>query len=282
MSASSIRMPSVYEATESGLPPMRRYLHDLRVRRRFIWHLARTDLKSKNYGTVIGQAWIILDPLLSAGVYFFFRSVVKSAGTGDTRALILSHLIWGVFFFTFTNNSMSYGARSLISGRGLVLNASFPRAVLPLVAIVKSILDFLPTLAIYGIFHAILGQPFGLSLLSLLLVVPLLTVFNLGVIFIMAAANVFFRDTANFLPYLNRLWLYMTPVLYSTKEIPANLKVYLQWNPLYPFFGALEQIFNAQFPSSGNLLAAAAWAVGIFVVGALIFLAKEREFAVRL
>jgi ABC-type polysaccharide/polyol phosphate export permease len=74
----------------------------------------------------------------------------------------------------------------------------------------------------------------------------------------------------------------MTPVLYSTKEIPANLKVYLQWNPLYPFFGALEQIFGAQFPSGGYLLAATAWAVGFFVVGALIFLAKEREFAVRL
>ena len=83
MSASSIRMPSVYEATESGLPPLRRYMHDLRERRRFIWHLARTDLKSKNYGTVIGQSWIILDPLLSAGVYFFFRSVVKSASRGD-------------------------------------------------------------------------------------------------------------------------------------------------------------------------------------------------------
>src|SRR3954469_24636628 len=136
MASELTRMPTVYEATESGMPPLRRYLHELRERRRFIWHLARTDLKSKNYGTVIGQAWIILDPLLSAGVYFFFRSVVKSAGTGDARALILSHLIWGVFFFTFTQNSMNYGARSLVAGRGLILNASFPRAVLPLVAIV--------------------------------------------------------------------------------------------------------------------------------------------------
>jgi teichoic acid transport system permease protein len=147
---------------------------------------------------------------------------------------------------------------------------------------VKGLLDFLPTLAIYGIFHAILGQPFGLSLFSLLILIPILTVFNMGVIFIMAAANVFFRDTANFLPYLTRLWLYMTPVLYSIREIPPNLKVYLRWNPLYPFFGALEQIFNAQFPSAGYLLASTAWAVGFFVVGALIFLAKEREFAVRL
>lgn len=275
-------MPSVYEATESGLPPMRQYIRDLRERRRFIWHLARTDLKSKNYGTVIGQAWIILDPLLSAAVYFFFRTVVRSAGTGSARALILSHLIWGVFFFTFVQNSINYGARSLVAGRGLILNASFPRAVLPLVAIVKALLDFLPTLVVYAIVHAILGQPFGLSLLSLLILIPLLALFNMGVIFMLAAANVFFRDTANFLPYLTRLWMYTTPVLYSTKEIPANLRVYLQWNPLYPFFAALEQVFRAQFPSSTYLLQATAWTAGFFIVGALIFLAKEREFAVRL
>jgi teichoic acid transport system permease protein len=282
MSASSIRMPSVYEATETGLPPMRRYISDLRERRRFIWHLARTDLKAKNYGTVIGQSWIILDPLLSAAVYFFFRSVVKSSGSGSARALILSHLIWGVFFFTFVQNAVNYGARSLVAGRGLILNASFPRAVLPIVAIVKAVLDFLPTLLIYALVHLALGQPFGLSLVSLLIMIPLLAVFNVGVIFILAAANVFFRDTANFLPYLTRLWLYTTPVLYSIKELPPNLKAYLQWNPLYPFFGALEQIFAARFPSMGYLLASAAWAFGFFLVGALIFLSKEREFAVRL
>ena len=45
---------------------------------------------------------------------------------------------------------------------------------------------------------------------------------------------------------------------------------------------ALEQIFNAKFPSSAYLLAALAWAVGFFVLGAIVFLARERDFAVRL
>jgi teichoic acid transport system permease protein len=282
MASELTRMPTVYEATESGMPPLRRYLHELRERRRFIWHLARTDLKAKNYGTVIGQVWIILDPLLSAAVYFFFRSVVKSAGTGAARNLLLSHLLWGVFFFQLVQGSMNYGARALVAGRGLILNASFPRLVLPLAAIVKAVLDFAPTLAIYALFHALLGQPFGLSLVSLLVVIALLIVFNMGIIFILALANVFFRDTANFLPYLTRLWLYMTPVLYSTMEIPASLKVYLVWNPLYPFYAALEQIFGAHFPSAGYLLAAAAWALGFFVFGVILFLAKERDFAIRL
>ena len=75
---------------------------------------------------------------------------------------------------------------------------------------------------------------------------------------------------------------YVTPALYFVREIPPNLLVYLRWNPLYPSFAALEQIFNAKMPSPVYLLAASAWALGFFLFGAVVFLARERDFAVRL
>jgi hypothetical protein len=31
--------------------------------------------------------------------------------------LIIAHLVWAVFFFTFVSNAMMTGARSLLSGR---------------------------------------------------------------------------------------------------------------------------------------------------------------------
>ena len=64
------RTPTVYESTASGLPELRPYFAELRSRRRFIWHLARTDLKAEHYDSAIGQLWVILDPLLLAAVYF--------------------------------------------------------------------------------------------------------------------------------------------------------------------------------------------------------------------
>ena len=76
--------------------------------------------------------------------------------------------------------------------------------------------------------------------------------------------------------------MYITPVLFATYEIPPNLKTYLQWNPLYPVFAALEQIFTGQMPSTGYLLGGAAWALVACVGGSIIFLSREREFAVRL
>ena len=276
------RLPTVYESTATGLPALRPYFADLWARRRFIWHLARTDLKAEHYDSAIGQLWVILDPLLLAAVYFLLRTVVRPVGGGTGRNAIIAHLVWAVFVFTFVSNSMMAGARSLLSGRGLIMNASFPRAVLPIVAVVKSVFDFLPTLLVYFAFHLVLGQPFGASLVMLPVIVLILTVMNLGLALLFSPLMVFFRDTGGFLPYVTRIWLYVTPALYFVREIPPKLLTYLRWNPLFPSYAALEQIFAAHMPSAGYLLAAAAWAVGFFLVGAVVFLARERDFAVRL
>jgi ABC-type polysaccharide/polyol phosphate export permease len=276
------RTPTVYESTASGLPPLRPYLAELWSRRRFVWHLARTDLKAEHYDSAIGQLWVVLDPLLLAAVYFLLRTVVKPAGSGAGRNAIIAHLVWAVFFFTFVSNAMMTGARSLLSGRALIMNSSFPRAVLPLTAVVKSVFDFLPTVFVYFAFHLVLGQPFGLSLVVLPLIIVILTIMNLGLGLLFAPLMVFFRDTGGFLPYVTRIWLYVTPALYFVSEIPPKLLAYLRWNPLYPSYAALEQMFNAHFPSPVYLLAASAWALGFFLVGAVVFLARERDFAVRL
>ena len=280
--AAAFRTATIYEPTATGLPELRPYVTQLWQRRRFVWHLARTDLKAEHYDTAIGQLWVILDPLLMAGVYFFFRSVIRPAASTVDRNAILSHLLWAVFFFTYTSNALSAGARSLLQGRALILNSSFPRAALPTVAILKSALDFLPTLVVYFLLHAILGQTFGLSLVVVPLLIGIQTVFNMGLALLFAPLMVFFRDTGGFLPYLTRMWLYVSPALYSIAEIPKQLKAWLMWNPLYPFFGALEQAFSGHFPSNTYLLAATAWAMGFFLVGAVVFLARERDFAVRL
>ena len=280
--AAAYRTATVYEPTATGLPELRPYLAELAQRRRLMWHLARTDLKAEHYDTVIGQLWVVLDPLLTAAVYFLFRSVIKPPGSSADRAAILSHLVWAVFFFQYTNHAIMQGARSLLQGRQLILNASFPRVALPIVAILKSVLDFIPTVLVYFILHAILGRPFGFGLAFLPLIVLIQTVFNMGLGMMLAPLMVFYRDTGGFLPYITRLWLYITPALFTIAEIPPSLRSFLRWNPLYPFFGALEQVFAGNRPSMPYLLGATAWAVGFFLVGAVVFLAREREFAVRL
>ena len=154
--------------------------------------------------------------------------------------------------------------------------------MLPITAIIKAVFDFIPTMFVYFAFHLVLGQPFGLALFALPGIIVVLTVMALGLGLLFAPLMVFYRDTGGFLPYITKIWLYVTPVLYFVVEIPPKLLVYLRYNPLYPSFVALEQIFSGRWPSPTYLVAATAWALGFFFVGAVVFLARERDFAVRL
>jgi teichoic acid transport system permease protein len=95
--------------------------------------------------------------------------------------------------------------------------------------------------------------------------------------------QVYFRDLTNFLRYMLRIWLYLSPVLYTAAMVPEKYKPFLYANPLYPPLTALNEAVNlGQTPSVRLLLLSLAWAVGALVVGGLFFISREREFAVRL
>ena len=207
--------------------------------------------------------------------------MVRPAGSQLERNMVIAHLITGVMFFQYTSHALQDGARSIIGNQQMILNTPFPRAVFPIVSVIEAFLDFAPTLVILLLVHVVLAQPIGLSMIFLPVIIALLTVFNLGLSLLFGPLTVYFRDTMGFLPYISQIWMYTTPILYTVAEIPPNLLVYLQWNPLFPFYVMLEQIFNGLMPDPVMMLEAVAWAFGLFIVGGVVFLAKEREFAVR-
>jgi teichoic acid transport system permease protein len=270
----------VYEPHRAGLPPLRPYLRELWERREFAVELARTNLRAQHFNTALGQLWLILNPLLLGLVYF---ALVEIIGRGDRGAEFLAHLLLGLFAFRLVSTSLGQGARSVVGGGRLILNIPFPRTLLPLASVMTAFMRFLPTLGVYAVMHAVAGLPVGLHLLWALPIFLLLTVFACGAAMFAATAQVYFRDVTNFLPYFTRIWLYASPVLYYADEVPSRFRPILAANPLYPMLDALSDVVNrAQTPSLGLLAWGLAWSVAAFVLGALFFISREREFAVRL
>jgi teichoic acid transport system permease protein len=123
----------------------------------------------------------------------------------------------------------------------------------------------------------------GAHLLWVIPLLGLLVVFASGDAMLVAAAQVYFRDVSSFLPYVMRIWLYGSPVLYYLHEVPERFRPIIDANPLTPLLGAWSQVLNAgEAPGVGLLVWAAGWALGSFLVGSLFFMSREREFAVRL
>jgi ABC-type polysaccharide/polyol phosphate export permease len=270
----------VYEPHKVGLPPLRPYVKALWRRRQFAFELARTNLRAQHYNTAFGQLWLVLNPLLLTCVYFLLVDILR----GGTRgAGFFAHLMAGLFAFHFLSQSLTASSRSVVRGGRLVLNTAFPRTLLPLSSVITGFMRFLPTMAVYAVMHLIAGLPIGPHLLWAIPVLAILAIFTMGVCALVAATQVYFRDVANFLPYLNRIWMYGSPVLYYYDEVPERLRWIIDLNPLTPILAMWSEVLNqGHAPSLHFLLWGLGWAIAAFLAGAMFFMSREREFAVRL
>ena len=102
----------VYEPHRVGLPRFGPYFRELWRRRGFATELARTQMHAANTDTVLGQAWLVINPLLLASVYFLLVNVISRANRGLP---FFAHLTAGLFLFTFLTGSISAGATSVTS-----------------------------------------------------------------------------------------------------------------------------------------------------------------------
>ena len=270
----------VYEPHRVGLPPLRWYVRSLWARRQFAVQMSRTTLRAQHFKSALGQLWLVLNPLLLTFVYFLLVSILRD---GNRGTVFFAHLMAGLFAFQLVSTSVTQGAKSVVNSGRLILNTAFPRVLLPISSVMTAFMRFLPTMAVYAVVHVIAGLPIGAHLLWVIPLLALLVVFASGVAMLVAAAQVYFRDVSSFLPYVMRIWLYGSPVLYYLHEVPERYRPIIDANPLTPILGAWSDVLNAgQAPDTGLLLWAAAWAIVSFLIGSLFFMSREREFAVRL
>jgi teichoic acid transport system permease protein len=155
--------------------------------------------------------------------------------------------------------------------------------LLPLSEVVTAFKRFVPCIVVYVPVHVLAGLPVGPELLWVLPLAALMTILAAGFAVIVSALQVYFRDLKSFLPFVLRLGLYVSPVLYLASEVPERYEVLLDINPIGQLLAAWSDVlYSGQAPSTHQLLIASAWAFGAFIVGALFFMSREREFAVRL
>jgi teichoic acid transport system permease protein len=268
-----------YLPFKAGLPPMGSYLRSLWKRRAFISEFARSELREQNFGSVFGQLWLVLNPLLLSGVYFLLIFVIGGSSDG-TR---FGHLTASLFLFYLVANSLTGGVRAITSGQRLILNTSFPRIMLPLSAVVVAFLKFLPTFLVSLVIHAILGLPFTWEMFWAIPVLAIAVLLSAGLAILFSCINVYFRDISSMLPYMTRSLLYLSPVLYEASKVSHHIKQFEVANPLFYLLDAWSRVMvHGQAPTRAGLLHAFLFAVAIFILGTYFFLSRERDFAVRL
>lgn len=274
-----------YEPHKAGLPRLGSYFKELWRRREFAAEMSKAGLRGANSMTFFGQAWLVINPLLLAAVYYMLVTVISGSQRGFD-AKFFSHLTGGLFVFYFFQGAVVAGASSVVGAGKLVLNTAFPRLLIPLSAVRTGFFRFLPTLPVYFVFHIIAGNPWNFAtFVAAPIFLLLITIFAAGLAAIFAALQVYFRDTKSFLPYIMRIWLYCSPVLWTIDRIQSHsfASTLAPFNPLYPLIGGYgEALQGGTFPSLSIWVQALVWSLGSAAIGFGYFMSRERDFAVRI
>jgi lipopolysaccharide transport system permease protein len=241
--------------------------------------LAGRDLKVRYKQTVLGVMWVILQPLIAAGIFaFVFGGVANLEAPGAVPYFLFSFvglLAWGVFSSTLNRTS-----GVMVGNEHLVSKVYFPRLILPLTNIFATLIDFMVALGMLVILLAVFWHFPAANLLLMPVCVLLLLMLALGVGFAATALNVSYRDVGYITPVAVQFLLYASPVAYSVQEVPEAYRTVYMLNPLAPLLEAFRwSILGVGQVHWGFVTYAAAVCIGTFVVGAFVFKSMERKFA---
>ena len=183
------------------------------------------------------------------------------------------------------------GVASVAGNASLVKKVYFPRLILPLSVCLSGLINFLLTLLVQWALVAALLAAKGAALPAAALWVPVLSLyhllFNFGLALLVAAANVYFRDTQHVVGLLMSAWFFMTPVMY-TLELVRSVAAGHAWvgglyllNPMTGLITAYRalQTPDAAFPWNGCSLAGLLLPLALLAVAVPVFQRAQRNFS---
>ncbi len=252
-------------------------LGELWYYRELLYFLTLRDIKVRYKQTLMGLAWVIIQPLTTMLIFtlVFNRFVRLDAGALPYPLFALSGLLLWLFFANAVTNSTN----SLVSNANLITKVYFPRLFIPAASVGAGLVDLgvsfllLVTLCFYY------GVSLTVNILLLPLFILLMTLLALGVGLLCAALTVKYRDLRHALPFIIQLWMFASPVIYPASIVPERWKWLLTINPVAGIIEGFRASLTGQPFNWPHLALAAAISLTLLVFAVYVFRRFEDTFA---
>ena len=237
--------------------------------RELLYFLVWRDVKVRYKQTVIGIAWVVLQPLMTMGVFtLFFGRLAKLPSDG---------LPYPVFYFSalvpwaYFSGALQSCTNVVVDNQRVITKVFFPRLVLPISAVVSGLVDFtigfvvlLAVISIYGI-----KPTLAVLWLPVLLLLAVLTALGVGLW--MSALNALYRDVRYVVPFLIQVWMFASPVAYPSSLVPQRWRWLYGLNPMAGVIDGFRWALTGHGVAPGPLMLASASAVIVVLLGGLFF-----------
>lgn len=237
--------------------------------------MVRRDFLIHHQQTLLGPAWVLLQPLIVLAIYLliFEKAVgLSTDGVHPTLFYLSGIILWSLFAETFAGTSQTF-----VQNAQLFSKVYFPRLLVPLSNLVLNYFRFGIHLVLFLAamlwLHpgAFIDRPFWI-LGGLLFTTLFVGVLGLGVGMIFSVLTAKYRDLVNVMHLFIRLLLFATPVIYPLSMVDPQMRWLLNVNPLTPLFEVFRYSFlNAGTFTPESIVYTVGMSVALVLFGSMLF-----------
>lgn len=251
-----------------------------RARARLIWAFAVRDLKARFTATSLGLVWTLIVPIATVVVYgtvfsLIFRAQAPVMGNGHSGVFAVWFFVglvsWNVF------SQVSGASLGSILGMGGMLQKVYIPSYVPVLSAaitvtLEKIIEAFVMLALLLLFLNV-----GWTWLLYPAIFVATSMFGAALGYLLAVANVYFRDTAQIFGIVMQLWFFLTPVMYPIEMIPEDahgipLRAIISLNPMTSFVVCARSVlYELNVPPTFELIYGSVWLLGMSMLAVVVY-----------
>jgi lipopolysaccharide transport system permease protein len=260
----------------SGFVPLN--IVELWENRELLRFLIWRDIKVRYKQTALGALWAIIQPVMTMIVFsIFFGKLGKMPSDGVPYPIFTFAALvpWTLFVYGLTQ-----ATNSLVSSSNLIKKVYFPRLIIPVATVLAGVIDFLLAFAVLLVLMLFYGITPTLNILWLPIFLLLTIISSLAVSLWLSALNVEYRDIRYVIPFLTQIWLFATPIAYSSSLLGEPWRSVYGLNPMVGVVEGFRWALLGTNTRPGMMAVVSALAALILLIsGAFYFRRMERTFA---
>ena len=269
-------LPRLIIEPSKGWVPLR--LRELALYRELLYFLTWRDIKVRYKQTVLGASWAIIQPFFTMVIFSLFFGRLAGVPSDGVPYPIFSYA--ALVPWTFFSNGLTQTSNSMVTNAHLIKKVYFPRLVIPISGVLSGAVDFVIAFAVLLLLMLFYGIYPTINVLWLPLFLLLAFITALGVGLWLAAMNVQFRDVRYAVPFLISLWLFATPIAYSSSLLPEPWRTLYGINPMAGVVEGFRWALLGTDTSPGPIILVSSLTAIIILIGGLYYFRRmEKTFA---
>lgn len=240
--------------------------------------MVKKNFKAQYRGSILGAFWTVLNPLLNMIVLSIVFS--KLFGGKEGVGIYPVYLLCGNLIFGMMRQISTQSLECLVSNSGLIKKVKISYSVFPISNMFTALVNFGVSFIALIIVMLIVGQQFYWTIFLVVVIIPAVMLFSLGVGFVLSSMFVFFRDVRHLYNVGITLWQYMTPLFYTAASLGGGIVTdIININPMTHYVTAFRSIIQwGTIPNAMEFLIMYAWAIGMVAIGYLIFRLNRKKY----